>query len=149
MPKPALQYLTQEVVAAVISVVDDAFSAEGFANVDNRVWTADVPDYAGDPWALVNDTDVSHSQSFEDKDSPVETHFLNISIFATQAGTDTPYADVEAVAQHVVQNMTDGFTVSGRTVHQTRINEAEPINMTGPEQTDLFGRSLLIELHLE
>lgn len=149
MPKEALQYLTSEVVEATVSVVDAAFAGEGYGNVDERVWTADVPDYARDPWAQLAVDDVGHSTAYESKDSPVEVHFVSVDLFATEAGTATPYDDVEALASVVTQNMTKGFTVSGHTVHEVRVNVAEPISLTGPEQADLFGRGLQFELHLE
>lgn len=149
MPKDALQYLTREVVEATVAVVDSAFADEGYSNVEQRVWTADVPDYAGDPWAQLAVDDVGPSTQYEAKDSPVEVEFVSVDLFATESGTATPYDDVEALASRVTQNMTKGFTVSGHTVHEVRVNVAEPISLTGPQQADLFGRGLQFEIHLE
>jgi hypothetical protein len=149
MPKQALQYLSKDVVEATISVADNAFVDEGYTEVDKRVWTADVPDYALDPWCRITTDDVGHSTSYETKDSPVEVHFVSVDLFATEVGVDTPYDSVESLAKRVVQNMSEGFSVSGHTVHEVRVNVAEPISLTGPEQTDLFGRGLQFEVHLE
>lgn len=149
MPTDALQFLAKEAREAVVSEVDSAFSTEGFSDVDERVWVADVPDYAEDPYAAIEVSDVVPSPAAEDKDSPAEAIFVDVSVYATENGTDSPYDDVEAVSKQVVQNMTGGFSISGHSVHEVRINAAQPVSSTGPEQVDLFGRGIQFEITLE
>lgn len=149
MPSDALKFLAKEVREAVVSEVDSSFSTEGFADVDERVWVADVPDYAEDPYAAIEIADVVPAPNAEDKDSPAEAVFVDVQAYATENGTDSPYDDVEAVSEQVVQNMTDGFSISGHTVHEVRLNAAQPVSSTGPEQVDLFGRGLQFEISLE
>lgn len=149
MPSSGLSYLSNDVLKAVISEVDAAFSSEGLSDVDSRVWSADVPDHAADPWALVEVLDNTHSEQSEDKDSPVEAIFIGVDVFGTEQGTNTPYDDVEALAKQVVQNMTGGFTVANHTIYEVRLNFSEPVSSTGPEQVDLFGRSMQFEVHIE
>jgi hypothetical protein len=149
MPATSIKFLAKEVREAVVSEVDSAFSTEGFSDVDERVWVADVPDYAEDPYAAIEISDVVPSPNAESKDCAAEAVFVDITIYATENGTDSPYDDVEALAKQVTQNMTGGFSISGHTVFEVRLNAAQPVSSTGPEQVDLFGRGLQFEIDLE
>ena len=150
MPDPALQYTAKAVREAVVSLVDRAFDAEGYAEVDSRVWVADVPDYAEDPWCLIEIIDLVPSTDAESKDCAAEAVFVNIELYATEQGTDTPYEAVEALAVQVVQRITaPDFSIEGHSVFNTRQNLAEPLSSTGPEQVDLFGRALQYQIDIE
>lgn len=149
MPQPKLQLLSKEVLKAVVSEVEGAFSDEGYADNDRRVFAGDVPDTALDPWALIEVVDNAPSGR-EDKDSPVEVVFMGVSLFATEDGATNPYVAALDLSKATTQRITDStFSVSGQSVYNARLTLSEPASQTGPEQVNLFGFTLQFEFHLE
>lgn len=149
MPTTNVNLLAKEVLRAVVSEVESAFSDEGYADVDRRVWAGDVPDDALDPWCIIEVVDDIHSD-YEDKDSPVEVVFMGVSLFATEDGATNPYVAALDLAKRTTQRMTDEtFSVSGLTVFENRLGLTEPASQTGPEKVNLYGFTNQFEIHVE